>query len=184
MARAVFFPFDWIVVTQLILRSAETSMFTSSSFWESMPIAARLHPPHPPPSVFAQTLGKVEATDCRRSRRIEPCVDLRHSLFPFRSRILQGHILGESLSCVTRNFQLICVQQNPFYRFLQSIDWFTIWRVQVPGNVLERFSMFLLMGNGYPWWVVFWSRMNLTRRVHLYFRDRLALHVLMQACFF
>ena len=118
MARAVFFPCDWIVVTQLILRSAETSMFTSSSFWESMPIAARLHPPHPPPSVFAQTLRKVEATDCRRSRRIEPCVDLRHSLFPFRSRILQGHILGESLSCVTRNFQLICVQQNPFYSLL------------------------------------------------------------------
>ena len=96
-------------------------MFTS--FWESMPIAARLHPPHPPPSVFAQTLRKVEATDCRRSRRrIKPCVDLRHSLFPFRSRILQGHILGESLSCVTCYQEFPNVQQDPLYRSLELTD--------------------------------------------------------------
>ena len=114
------------------LRSAETSMFTS--FWESMPIAARLHPPHPPPSVFAQTLRKVEATDCRRSRRrIKPCVDLRHSLFPFRSRILQGHILGESLSCVTCYQEFPNVQQDPLYRSLELTDspfedrWYRCW---------------------------------------------------------
>lgn len=119
--RAVFFPYDWIVVTQLHCAALKHQCSLPSGspcrLLQDCIHHILLHP--------------FSLRPCERSRQLiveDPegglshGVDLRHSLFPFRSRILQGHILGESLSCVTCYQEFPNVQQDPLYRSLELTD--------------------------------------------------------------